>query len=197
MSSPVETLVNNEYKYGFVTEIDADVAPRASTKTPSASSPPRRPSPSGCSNGGSRRSGAGRRWPSRTAGPTSTTSRSTIRTSSTTRRRRRTKPLGSLDEVDPKLLETYTKLGIPLTSRSAGGRGGRRDLRLASRSEPATRRGCRSRGSSSAPSARRCASTPIWCAPGSDRWCRRATTSLRRSTPPCSATAPSCTSRRA
>src|SRR5687767_15322331 len=24
------------------------------------------------------------------------------------------KPLGSLDEVDPKLLETYTKLGIPL-----------------------------------------------------------------------------------
>jgi Fe-S cluster assembly protein SufB len=27
------------------------------------------------------------------------------------------KPLGSLDEVDPKILETYTKLGIPLTEQ--------------------------------------------------------------------------------
>src|SRR5207237_6697457 len=27
------------------------------------------------------------------------------------------KPLGSLDEVDPKLLETYAKLGIPLTEQ--------------------------------------------------------------------------------
>src|SRR4030095_9795275 len=26
-------------------------------------------------------------------------------------------PLGSLDEVDPKLLETYAKLGIPLTEQ--------------------------------------------------------------------------------
>src|SRR5215211_3783911 len=28
MSSPVETLVNREYKYGFVTDIESDVAPR-------------------------------------------------------------------------------------------------------------------------------------------------------------------------
>src|SRR5262249_53196698 len=27
------------------------------------------------------------------------------------------KPLGSLDEVDPKILETYAKLGIPLTEQ--------------------------------------------------------------------------------
>src|SRR5690606_4592602 len=27
------------------------------------------------------------------------------------------KPLGSLDEVDPKLLETYEKLGIPLSEQ--------------------------------------------------------------------------------
>jgi len=30
---------------------------------------------------------------------------------------RTTKPLGSLDEVDPKLLETYAKLGIPLSEQ--------------------------------------------------------------------------------
>jgi len=30
---------------------------------------------------------------------------------------RTAKPLGSLDEVDPKLLETYTKLGIPLSEQ--------------------------------------------------------------------------------
>ena len=29
------------------------------------------------------------------------------------------KPLGSLDEVDPKLLETYNKLGIPLNEQKA------------------------------------------------------------------------------
>ncbi len=28
MSSPVETLVNKEYKYGFVTDIESDLAPR-------------------------------------------------------------------------------------------------------------------------------------------------------------------------
>ncbi|HYF38324.1 MAG TPA: Fe-S cluster assembly protein SufB, partial [Gemmatimonadales bacterium] len=28
MSSSVETLVNKEYKYGFVTDIESDVAPR-------------------------------------------------------------------------------------------------------------------------------------------------------------------------
>ncbi len=28
MSSPVETLVNREYKYGFVTDIESDVAPK-------------------------------------------------------------------------------------------------------------------------------------------------------------------------
>ena len=31
----------------------------------------------------------------------------------------------SLEEVDPKLLETYEKLGIPLRERGAAGRRGR------------------------------------------------------------------------
>ena len=40
------------------------------------------------------------------------------------------KPLGSLDDVDPKLLETYAKLGIPLTEQKLlAGVGGGRDLR--------------------------------------------------------------------
>ena len=36
----------------------------------------------------------------------------------------------SLAEVDPKLLETYEKLGVPLHERAAGQRGGRRGVRL-------------------------------------------------------------------
>ncbi len=47
----------------------------------------------------------------------------------------------SLDEVDPKLLETYKKLGIPLLrADGAGGRGGGRGVRLACRSPPPSRR---------------------------------------------------------
>ena len=52
--------------------------------------------------------------PSR-SGRASTTRRSTTRTSTTTPRpRRRATGRKSLDEVDPKLLDTYEKLGIPL-----------------------------------------------------------------------------------
>ncbi len=46
----------------------------------------------------------------------------------------------SLDEVDPKLLETYEKLGIPLSEQKLlAGRGGRCGVRLASRSRPPSR----------------------------------------------------------
>ena len=33
MSSPVEALVNREYKYGFVTDIEADTVPKGCPKT--------------------------------------------------------------------------------------------------------------------------------------------------------------------
>ena len=41
----------DKYKYGFVTEIEMDRAPRSFR--------PKRTSPNGCSNGGLKRSGAG------------------------------------------------------------------------------------------------------------------------------------------
>ena len=51
-------------------------------------------------------------------GRTSSTRRSTSRTSSTTRRRSR-KKLKSMDEVDPELLRTFEKLGVPMNERAA------------------------------------------------------------------------------
>ena len=47
------------YKYGFVTDIESDKAPKGSTRIPSASSRPRRASRSGCSHGGSTPTAAG------------------------------------------------------------------------------------------------------------------------------------------
>ena len=47
--------------------------------------------------------------------------RSTTRTPIITPRRSRTPARSSLDEVDPELLETYEKLGIPLQERNADG----------------------------------------------------------------------------
>ena len=32
----IEQLANTEYKYGFVTDVEQDIAPRASTRTSSA-----------------------------------------------------------------------------------------------------------------------------------------------------------------
>ena len=47
-------------------------------------------------------------------GRTCTIRRSTIRTSSITRRPSRRRSSKSLDELDPEILRTYEKLGIPL-----------------------------------------------------------------------------------
>ena len=57
-----------------------------------------------------------------TLGQREVSARSTTRRSSTTRRRRRRTGPKSLDEVDPELLETYEKLGIPLHERASAGR---------------------------------------------------------------------------
>ena len=42
----------DQYKYGFETQIESEKAPKASPKTPSASSRQRRTSRNGCSTGG-------------------------------------------------------------------------------------------------------------------------------------------------
>ena len=61
MSSSVESLVNKEYKYGFVTDIESDVAPKGLNEDIIRLISAKKRSPSGCSSGGSRRSAAGSR----------------------------------------------------------------------------------------------------------------------------------------
>ena len=52
MSSSVESLVNKAYKYGFVTDIDSDTAPRGLSEDVVRMISPKRASRSGCSTGG-------------------------------------------------------------------------------------------------------------------------------------------------
>ena len=69
----------------------------------------------------------------------------------------------SLDEVDPKLLETYEKLGIPLRERERLA-GVAVDAVFDSVSVGTTfANSWRRRASSSARSAKRCRSIPTWC----------------------------------
>ena len=49
----------DQYKYGFVTDIESDKAPKGLSEDRSVSSRPRRTSPTGCSNGASAPIGAG------------------------------------------------------------------------------------------------------------------------------------------
>ena len=75
----------------------------------------------------------------------------------------------SLADVDPELLRTYEKLGIPLQGARDPGRRARArgwpsmPCSTASPSSPPSRRSWPRPASSSARSRRRCASTPSWC----------------------------------
>src|SRR3954449_10706348 len=117
MSSPVETLVNREYKYGFVTDIESDVAPRGLNEDIIRLISAKKGEPAWLLDW---RLKAFRGW-SKMAEPHSWPN---IRYNPVDYQNLRyyaapkTKtPLGSLDEVDPKLLETYQKLGIPLSEQ--------------------------------------------------------------------------------
>ena len=90
----------------------------ASTRTRSASSRPRRTSRNGCSNGGSRRSAPGGRWRSR-IGPSSSIAPIDYQAATYYSAPKQNAGPKSLDEVDPELLRTYEKLGIPLREREA------------------------------------------------------------------------------
>ena len=87
----------------------------------------------------------------------------------------------SLEEVDPELLETYEKLGIPLKEQEQLA-GVAVDAVFDSVSVATTfkRQARRRWASSSARSPRRCASIPSWCASTSGRWCRLHRQLLRR-----------------
>ncbi len=117
MSSSVETLVNKEYKYGFVTDIEADSAPKGLNEDIIRLISAKKGEPDWLLEWrlkafrGWLKMTEPHNWPNIRYNPVDYQS---LRYYSAPRT---AKPLGSLDEVDPKLLETYQKLGIPLTEQ--------------------------------------------------------------------------------
>ncbi len=116
MSSPVETLVNREYKWGFVTDIDADVAPKGLNEDVIRLISGKKREPEFMLEW---RLKAYRGWLKMTEPHWSNVVYPPIdyQDISYYAAPKTTKPLGSLDEVDPKLRETYEKLGIPLSEQ--------------------------------------------------------------------------------
>jgi Fe-S cluster assembly protein SufB len=117
MSSSVETLVNKEYKYGFVTDIEADAIPKGLNEDMIRLISAKKGEPEWLLEW---RLKAYRGWTKMTEPHNwpnihyPAVDYQNLRYFSAPKT---AKPLGSLDEVDPKLLETYQKLGIPLTEQ--------------------------------------------------------------------------------
>jgi Fe-S cluster assembly protein SufB len=116
MSSSIETLVNREYPYGFVTEVDTDTLPPGLSEAVVRLISAKKDEPEWLLDW---RLKAYRRWltmkephwPNVTYGPLD------YQASSYYSAPRSVKPLQSLDDVDPELLRTYEKLGIPLAEQ--------------------------------------------------------------------------------
>ena len=117
MSSSVESLVNKEYKYGFVTDIESDVTPKGLSEDVIRLISAKKQEPEWLLEWrlkgyrGWLKMTEPHNWPNVTYTPVDYQSISYYSAPRTQ------KPLGSLDDVDPKLLETYTKLGIPLSEQ--------------------------------------------------------------------------------
>lgn len=115
--SSVESLVNREYQYGFVTDIESDTIPRGLNEGVVRLISTKKQEPAWLLDW---RLKAYRRWLEMTE-PHHWANISyppidyqdIIYYSAP----RNIKPLGSLDEVDPELLRTYEKLGIPLSEQ--------------------------------------------------------------------------------
>jgi Fe-S cluster assembly protein SufB len=116
MSSQVESLVNREYRYGFVTDIESDVAPKGLNEDVIRLISAKKNEPAFMLEW---RLKAFRGWQKMTEPHWANVSYPPIdyQEISYYAAPKTQKPLGSLDEVDPKLLETYQKLGIPLTEQ--------------------------------------------------------------------------------
>jgi Fe-S cluster assembly protein SufB len=115
--SSVESLVNREYQYGFVTDIESDVLPRGLDEGVIRTISAKKQEPGWMLEW---RLKAYQRWlemkePHHWANITyAPIDYQNIIYYSAPRTK---KPLGSLDEVDPELLRTYEKLGIPLSEQ--------------------------------------------------------------------------------
>src|SRR6188472_301206 len=119
-TNATEELVNREYKYGFVTEIETDTVPRGLNKDIVRLISAKKNEPSFMVDWRLKayrhwekleKSEAEPKWANVHYTPVDYQGISYYSAPRTV------KPLGSLDEVDPKLLETYAKLGIPLSEQ--------------------------------------------------------------------------------
>src|SRR5206468_3193362 len=113
MSSSIETLVNREYAYGFVTDVETDTLPPGLSEAVIRLISAKKAEPEWLLDW---RLKAYRRWltmkephwPNVKYGPIDYQGISYYSAPKTKT------PLGSIDDVDPELLKTYAKLGIPL-----------------------------------------------------------------------------------
>ncbi len=117
MSSQVESLVNKEYKYGFVTDIESDIAPRGLNEDIIRLISSKKGEPNWLLEWrlkafrGWQKMTEPHSWPNIKYNPVDYQALRYYAAPKTTT------PLGSLEDVDPKLLETYQKLGIPLSEQ--------------------------------------------------------------------------------
>jgi Fe-S cluster assembly protein SufB len=116
MSSSIETLVNREYPYGFVTDVDADTLPPGLSEAVIHLISQKKDEPAWLLDW---RLKAYRRWLTMKEPHWSNVAYEPIdyQSQSYYSAPRSVKPLQSLDEVDPELLRTYEKLGIPLSEQ--------------------------------------------------------------------------------
>ncbi|HEV8364890.1 MAG TPA: Fe-S cluster assembly protein SufB [Gemmatimonadaceae bacterium] len=116
MSSTIESLVGREYKHGFSTDIAADTLPPGLTEETVRAISAKKNEPAFLLDW---RLKAYRRWltMSEPHWPNVKYPAIDYQAVSYYSAPKTAKPLGSLDELDPKIRETYDKLGIPLTEQ--------------------------------------------------------------------------------
>jgi Fe-S cluster assembly protein SufB len=116
MSATIDQLVNREYQYGFSTDIEADTLPPGLSEETVRFISAKKEEPEWLLEW---RLKAYRRWLTMTEPHWPNVSYPPIdyQASSYYSAPKSVKPLASLDEVDPKLLETYAKLGISLNEQ--------------------------------------------------------------------------------
>jgi Fe-S cluster assembly protein SufB len=116
MTASIESLVNKEYAYGFVTDIESDAIPKGLTEDTVRLISAKKQEPEWLLEW---RLKAFRRWQTMTEPHWSNISYPPIDYQAQTyySAPKSVKPLQSLDEVDPEILKTYAKLGISLTEQ--------------------------------------------------------------------------------
>ena len=116
MSASIESLVNREYAYGFVTDIESDTIPRGLTEDTVRLISAKKQEPEWLLEW---RLKAYRRWLTMTEPhwPNVTYAPIDYQGQAYYSAPKSVTPLQSLDQVDPELLKTYEKLGISLTEQ--------------------------------------------------------------------------------